>query len=125
MLRLGKERDELNVVVDQVGSPTYARDLARAILQIIPQLNNESVEVYHFSNEGVCAWYDFSKAIFEIAGVDCRVNAIAGSEYPTPAKRPFYSVLNKKKIIEEYILYSRDWRDSVSSLLKQQENIER
>ena len=110
MLRLGKERDELNVVVDQVGSPTYARDLARAILQIIPQLKNESVEVYHFSNEGVCSWYDFSKAIFEIAGVDCRVNAIVGSEYPAPAKRPFYSVLNKKKITEEYNVDSIDWR---------------
>lgn len=118
MLKLGKEREELNVVVDQIGTPTYARDLAEAILQIIPQLNNTNVQVYHYSNEGVCSWYDFAVAIFEIAGVDCKVNAIPSSEYPTPAARPFYSVLDKKEIKNlEPVVHINWWRHSLNDFL--------
>ena len=98
MLRLGKEREGINVIFDQVGSPTYARDLAEAILFILPKLDNKTVETYHYSNEGVASWYDFSQAIFELADVDCKVTAIEAKRYPAPAKRPQYSFLNKSKI---------------------------
>jgi dTDP-4-dehydrorhamnose reductase len=104
MLRLGKERDILNVVSDQIGTPTYAKDLARTILNILDQEKGfeEHVSLYHYSNEGVCSWYDFAKAIFEIEGVDCHVNPIPTEAYPTPAKRPLYSVLDKTKIKQAY-----------------------
>ena len=84
MLRLGKERDELGVIFDQVGTPTYARDLASAILHIIPQLENSDVKIIHYSNEGVCSWYDFAIAIFEIQSITCKVNPIETKAYPTP-----------------------------------------
>jgi dTDP-4-dehydrorhamnose reductase len=118
ILRLGQERDELNVVVDQIGSPTYARDLARAILQIIPQLNNRNVEIFHYSNEGVCSWYDFAKAIFEVTEIDCKVSAIPGSDYPKPAIRPFYSVLNKSKIETNFSAINPHWRCSMLNMLE-------
>jgi dTDP-4-dehydrorhamnose reductase len=96
MLRLGRDRDELNVVGDQIGSPTNARDLAEVILRIIPQLSKQDqrtdVEVYHYSNAGVCSWYDFAHAIFETNSIDCKVNSIPSEEYPTEAIRPYYSV---------------------------------
>ena len=81
MLLLGKERDELNVVADQIGTPTYAGDLAQAILTLLPQINNETVELFHYSNEGVCSWYDFAKAIFEIANIKVKVNTIESAQY--------------------------------------------
>ena len=102
MLRLGNERKELGVIVDQIGTPTYARDLAKTILEIIPKLENENVELFHFSNEGVCSWYDFAIAIFEISGMKVKINPIQTFEYPTAANRPFYSVLNKSKIKKKY-----------------------
>jgi len=114
MMRLGRERDELNVVCDQLGSPTNARDLAKAILVIIPQLNNLNVEVYHYSNEGVCSWYDFAKSIFEINKIECNVIPIPSDSYPVPAKRPYYSVLNKSKISACYSLVIPYWRDSLN-----------
>lgn len=110
MLKLGKERDTLNVVADQVGTPTYARDLAAAILQIIPQLGNKKVGLYHYSNEGVCSWYDFADAVFQIAGIDCKASPILGEDYPTPAVRPYYSVLNNTKISAHYGICSQHWR---------------
>ena len=117
MLRLGKERDELGVIFDQVGTPTYARDLAETILAILPQLNNKNVELYHYSNEGVCSWYDFAKAIFELSEIGCDVNSIETKEYPTPAKRPHYSLLNKAKIKREYNITIPYWRDSLKECL--------
>jgi len=123
MLKLGKERDELNVVADQIGSPTYARDLAGAILHIIPQLNNNVVEIYHYSNEGVCSWYDFAKAIFEVAEIECKVNAIPSSAYPTPALRPFYSVMNKQAFKEQYKQLIPNWRDSLKTAIAVEEII--
>ena len=105
MLKLA-DRKELNVVFDQIGTPTYARDLAKVILKIITinNLNNYQAEIFHFSNEGVCSWYDFAKAIFEIKGIDIKVNPIETKDYPTPAKRPHFSVLNKAKIKKEFNL---------------------
>ena len=118
MLRLGTQKDEINVVCDQIGTPTYARDLARAILTMIEsEHESKEVEIYHYSNEGNCSWYDFAQAIFEIAQVDCKVNPISTKAYPTPAKRPSYSVLNKEKIKKEYQLNIPYWRDSLKSCI--------
>ncbi len=117
MLKLGREREELGVIFDQVGTPTYARDLAKTILDILPKLNNSQTEVFHYSNEGVCSWYDFAKAIFEITNIDCVVNPIETIEYPTPANRPHYSLLNKAKIKNEYNITIPYWRDSLKQCL--------
>lgn len=118
MLRLGSERDKLSVIVDQVGTPTYAKDLAKIILEILPQLKNKEVEVCHFSNLGVCSWYDFAKAIFECSGIDIKVNPIETDQYPTAAKRPLYSILSKRKIIEQYNIEIPYWKDSLRLCLK-------
>jgi dTDP-4-dehydrorhamnose reductase len=121
MLRLGKERDELNVVSDQTGSPTYARDLAEAIIKIIARKDflqeKDSVKIFHYSNEGTCSWYDFAKAIFELAGIDCRVHPISTEAYPTPAARPHFSLLNSEKIKEAYGLSIPYWKDSLRECL--------
>jgi dTDP-4-dehydrorhamnose reductase len=114
MLKYGKERGLLNVVSDQVGTPTYARDLAETILTIIPlALENSGIEVYHYSNEGVASWYDFAKAIIEMSGIECRINPIGTKDYPLPAARPFYSVLDKSKLKEKFAIEIPYWRDSV------------
>ena len=118
MLRLAETKDELSVVSDQIGSPTNAADLAKAILTIIPKLENDSVELFHYSNEGICSWYDFANAIFEIAKMEVKVNAIDSSQYPTPAKRPFYSVLNKEKIKHSYQVEITHWKESLIIGLK-------
>ena len=91
MLRLAETRDEISVVVDQIGSPTNAADLAKVILTVLPQIKNETVELFHYSNEGVCSWYDLANAIFEIKGQVIKVIPIDSTQYPTPAERPFYS----------------------------------
>lgn len=121
MLRLGKEREELNVVDDQIGSPTYARDLAAAILHIIQEIEkgNDQPGLYHFSNEGVCSWYDFACEIMEIAELDCKVNAIPTSEFPTKAKRPAYSVLDKTKLKQAYGIGIKHWSNSLSNCLSE------
>lgn len=119
MLRLGKERESLGVIFDQVGTPTYARDLAHAILEILPNINNEQPEIYHYSNEGVASWYDFATAIFELSGVTCRANPITTDQYPTPATRPHYSLLNKTKIKNDFNLSIPHWRDSLKGCLEQ------
>ena len=112
MIRLGRERDSLGVIFDQVGTPTYARDLARAIFVAIHQ--GVVPGVYHFSNEGVCSWYDFTKAIHRLAGItDCKVKPLHTEEYPTLAKRPHYSVLDKTKIKETYGIEIPYWMDSL------------
>ena len=119
MLRLGSERDELSVVADQIGTPTYAADLAEAIVTILPKIKNENVEIFHYSNEGVCSWYDFAKAIFEMSELVVEVHPIGTSQYPTPAARPFFSVLNKNKIKEKYNINIPYWRTSVEICLQQ------
>ena len=120
MIRLGKERDSLGVIFDQVGTPTYARDFARAIFAAIRQ--GIVPGVYHFSNEGVCSWYDFTKAIHRLAGITtCSVKPLHTSEYPTKAKRPHYSVLDKTKIKETYHIEIPYWMDSLQSCIAELE----
>ncbi len=114
MLKYGKEKDELRVIFDQIGTPTYAADLANAILTIIPQTSKlRKPELYHYSNEGVASWYDFAKAIIEIAGENCKVLLIETKDYPLPAARPFYSVMNKAKIKNDFNIEIPHWRDSL------------
>jgi dTDP-4-dehydrorhamnose reductase len=114
IIRLCKERDKLNIIFDQVGTPTYARDLATAILTII-QTNQWQSGIYHYSNEGVASWYDFAVEIKEICGLTTTILPIETSEYPTPATRPKYSVLNKKKIKKTFGLNIPYWRDSLQT----------
>lgn len=117
MVRLGNEKPELSVIADQVGSPTNAADLAKAILTIISSVesgeNSFERGIYHYSNEGVASWYDFTKAIFDIKGINCLVKPIASEDYPSPVNRPPYSVLNKSKIKRNFGLQIPYWRDSL------------
>ena len=117
MLRLGKEKESLGVIYDQVGTPTYARDLAKAILDILPNIENEKVKIYNYSNEGVLSWYDFAKEIMKMAKLDCKVNLIETKEYPTPAQRPHFSLLNKSKIKKEFNITIPYWKDSLDECL--------
>lgn len=118
MLSLGKERKQINVVCDQIGTPTYAKDLAKTILDIIPQINNDKVEIYNYSNEGVLSWYDFAKEIMKMAKLDCKINPIETFQYPTPAKRPHFSLLNKSKIKSTFNIEIPYWKDSLDECLK-------
>lgn len=112
MIKLGRERDTLNVIFDQVGTPTYAADLADALLQVV-SADKFIPGVYHYSNEGVCSWYDFTIAIHQIAGIDCRVLPIESKDYPAKTPRPHYSVLNKKKIKTNYNIQIPHWEDGL------------
>jgi len=119
MMKYGKERDSLNVVFDQIGSPTYANDLAKAILVMTSQLADfKGFDVYHFSNEGVCSWYDFALAIMEETKINCQIKPILSKEYPLPAPRPFYSVLDKSKIKATFAVEIPHWRDGLRKCLK-------
>lgn len=118
MLRLGRERESLGVIYDQVGTPTYAKDLAKTILDILPKINNIQTEIYNFSNEGVCSWYDFAQEIMKMAKLTCKVNPIETAQYPTPAKRPHYSLLNKTKIKNDYTIEIPYWKDSLEACLR-------
>jgi dTDP-4-dehydrorhamnose reductase len=117
MMKLGAERDELNVVCDQIGSPTYAGDLAQAIMGLLP-INNQSPEVYHFSNNGVASWYDFAVCIMDRAWLDCKVLPIPSAQYPTPAPRPFYSVLDKSKIEAKLSKPIPHWQESLDKCIE-------
>ena len=116
MIKLGTERESLNVIFDQVGSPTYAADLAEAIMTII---SHESFVpgIYHYSNEGVCSWYDFTKSIHRKSDITCNVQAIETKDYPTRTPRPHYSVLNKAKIKSTYGIAVPHWEDSLDKCL--------
>ncbi|WP_420552536.1 dTDP-4-dehydrorhamnose reductase [Tenacibaculum aiptasiae] len=121
MLRLGKEKQELNVVYDQIGVPTYAKDLSKICLNIIKQSKgriDEKSKIYHFSNEGVTSWYDFAKAIMELSKIDCKIYPIETKQYPTPAKRPSYSLLNSSKIKEDFDIEIPYWRDSLMNCIE-------
>jgi len=114
ILRLADSHDKLTIIADQTGTPTYARDLSRAILTILPAAHNhQGIEVFHYSNEGICSWFDFASAIIEIAGKTCPVLPIETKDYPQPAARPFYSVMNKNKIKSRFGLDIPYWRDSL------------
>jgi len=124
MLRLGRERSNLNVVYDQIGTPTYAPDLAAAVLDIIRKAETETVPPYllagiwHYSNEGVTSWYDFAKAIFEIKNIPCAVQPIESKAYPTPAMRPHFSLMDKSKIRTAFGLEIPHWRESLLRCLE-------
>lgn len=125
MLRLGSERESLNVVFDQVGTPTYAADLAKTILSVIQASEKDSANfipgIYHYSNEGVASWFDFAKTIFEIENIQCNVNPVLSDQFPTPAKRPHFSVLNKSKIRNTFGIEIPYWRDSLRICLEKME----
>lgn len=122
MIRLGNERDELGVIVDQIGTPTYAGDLAKAIIEIIRNSDQNDLEencgLYHFSNEGVASWFDFAKAIFDIKSIDIVLKPLKTTEYPTLAKRPKYSLMDKSKIKNTFNLDIPYWRDSLEMCLE-------
>jgi len=121
MLRLGKERNELNVVSDQIGSPTYAIDLASAILKIIKKKefreSDQATKIYHYSNEGEISWYEFTKEIFKIAKIDCKVSPIITQQYPTPAKRPRNTLMNKEKIVRTFSMDTSSWKESLNTYM--------
>tara|TARA_R110000868_G_scaffold384673_1_gene652215 strand:+ start:1762 stop:2625 length:864 start_codon:yes stop_codon:yes gene_type:complete len=116
MLRLGKERNEISVVNDQFGSPTYAKDLAILILKII-DLKTEDYGIYHYSNEGAISWYDFAKKIFEVNKIDIKISPIPTNEYPTPAKRPAYSVMSKSKIKKVLDIEIPNWENNILDIV--------
>lgn len=121
MLRLMAEKEEIGVVNDQFGTPTYAADLANAILKIIESLDTKKAGrpgIYHFSNEGQISWYEFAAAIAEITNSKCRVKPITTQQFPTPAKRPAYSVLDKSKIKQEFGIIPPDWRTSLEKCIR-------
>ena len=121
MLRLGKEKEDLNVIFDQVGTPTYAKDLAKTCIDILT--NNDQIDkknkIYHYSNEGVTSWYDFAKAIMRMSKTGCNIHPIATKEYPTPAKRPQYSVMNKARIKKDFNVEIPYWRDSLKECINE------
>ena len=123
MLRLGAERDELSIVGDQIGCPTYAQDIARSIVAIIPQLNSREYNgIYHYCGDKPCSWYDFANAIFDQAmtnnsKIPSIVNSIETSAYPTPAKRPAFSVLNCSKIENNFGVHASNWRDGIGQVI--------
>ena len=119
MMRLGKEKSEISVVNDQRGCPTYAPDLAKAILSVLAQADKvDGVEFFHYTNEGNITWYDFAKAIMETSGSHCRVNPVTSAEYPTPTKRPAYSVLDLSAIKEKFGICIPNWEDGLKRCYK-------
>ena len=128
MLKLGKERDELSVVNDQMGSPTYSADLADAILEIIKLKKFRDVaqtpQIYNYSNKGEISWYEFAKEIFKIEKIECEVNPVTSQQYPTPAKRPRNTLMNKDKIVKVFNIKISNWKSSLNTcmtLLKKQQ----
>jgi len=121
MQRLGRERDKLSVIFDQVGTPTWAADLAQTILVILKQLEEGNSEkgIYHFSNEGVASWYDFAVEIMELSQIECNVSPIETKEYPTPAPRPSYCVLNKAEIKSDFGISIPHWKESLKKCIFQ------
>ena len=126
MLRLGSEKENLGVIFDQVGTPTYARDLANTCLKILCENTSENISkngnLYHYSNEGAASWYDFAISIMELGGENCKVNPIQTKDYPTLAKRPHFSVLNKSKIKIDFKIEIPYWRDSLKDCIEKIKN---
>ena len=122
MLRLGNDKESIQVVSDQIGTPTYAKDLAKTCLNILSDAGSTNISkkgsLYHYSNEGVTSWYDFATAIMEIGNIDCKVIPIETKDYPTQARRPMYSVLDKSKIKSDFKLTIPHWRDSLANCIK-------
>ena len=126
MLRLGNEKENLGVIYDQVGTPTYARDLAKTCLEILTGVNSAKISkngnLYHYSNEGLASCYDFAISIMELGGENCKVKPIQTKDYPTLAKRPQYSVLNKSKIKTDFKIEIPYWRDSLKDCIEKIKN---
>lgn len=122
MLKLTGEKDSLNVIFDQIGTPTYAEDLAKAIVWIIDRNMTDQTGIYHFTNEGVCSWYDFTVAIGDIGGNHCNIRPIHSDEYPSKVKRPHYSVLDKVKFRETFGYQIPHWRESLEKCINQLNN---
>ena len=122
MLRLGNQKESIQVVFDQIGTPTYAKDLAKTCLDILSNAGSTNISkkgsLYHYSNEGVASWYDFARAIMEISNIDCNIIPIETKDYPTQAIRPLYSVLDKSKITSDFKVTIPHWRDSLTNCLK-------
>jgi dTDP-4-dehydrorhamnose reductase len=125
MRKYGLERGELRIVDDQIGSPTYAADLAKTILEIIPKYTRHDCDTLHYSNEGVASWYDFAQEIIRLSGISCSVSPISTEEYPLPAPRPSYSVMSKSKIRKTYNLEIPYWRDSLRACVERLEEMEK
>lgn len=120
ILERGRERDSLQVVFDQVGSPTFAGDLAAAILEIIPKMPSKiRGEIFHYSNEGVCSWYDFAEAIISMSGARCKLEPVLSSAFKTVAKRPHYSVLDKSRVKKDFGIRIPHWRDSLRRCMEE------
>jgi dTDP-4-dehydrorhamnose reductase len=124
ILRLGAERNSLGVISDQIGSPTNAKDLAEVCLEILAKntILTANGKLYHYSNQGVASWFDFAKAIMEFSHITCKVKPIETKEYPTPAKRPNYSVFNKSKIMQDFTIEIPYWRDSLKECVEKIRN---
>ena len=122
MLRIGNNKKSIQVVSDQLGTPTYAKDLAKTCLDILSDAGSTNISkkgsLYHYSNEGVTSWYDFASAIMEISNIDCQVIPIETKDYPTQARRPMYSVLDKSKIKSDFKVTIPHWRDSLTNCIK-------
>ena len=118
MMRLGKEKETINVVSDQIGSPTNASDLAKAILQIIPLIESKRVEIYHYSNSGVCSWFQFAKEIMRISKSDCKVEPILSKDYNSKAPRPNFSILNTEKIQYTFNVEVPEWKTSLRNYIQ-------
>jgi dTDP-4-dehydrorhamnose reductase len=122
MLRIGNNKKSIKVVSDQLGTPTYAKDLAKTCLDILSDAGSTNISkkgsLYHYSNEGVTSWYDFATAIMEISNIDCKVIPIETKDYPTEARRPMYSVLDKSKIKSDFKVTILHWRDSLANCIK-------
>ncbi len=115
--QLATDRDELGIIFDQVGTPTYARDLANVIFAFLDKGIEDKVETFHYSNEGVVSWYDFAVAIADICDVECNIKPIETFQYPTPAERPKFSVMNKKKIKDHLGMQIPYWRESLKECI--------
>jgi len=122
MLRLGNDKESIQVVSDQIGTPTYAKDLAKTCLNILSDAGSTNISkkgsLYHYSNEGVTSWYDFSVAIMELGNIDCKVIPIETKDNPTLARRPMYSVLDKSRIKSDFKVTIPHWRDSLTYCIK-------
>ena len=121
MIKFGKERDEIMVVGDQIGSPTYATDLANAIIHIVQNKKfkdlGRKTQVYNYSNAGKASWYDFAEEIFKLVNIDCKLNCVTTLQYPTLARRPKYTLMNKDKIAKTFCLNTVNWKDSLKNCI--------
>lgn len=119
ILRLAGERPEIAVVADQLGTPTYAEDLAAAIVDIMSNEGRiEHEGIYHYSNEGICSWYEFATEIVRLSGKDCKVKSVTTAEYPSKTRRPAYSVLDKTKIKRTFGIQIPDWKEALGRMMK-------